>query len=116
MYFNVANRIIVRQNRHFEKMVGVRDDGADGSLAEGEKIIFGVKAAGVGKGYLIRKELTNEDYDSNAQGFLLVLSDNDTNLRPGVYYYDIARQRADGELEVIGEEAEFIVKPSAVLA
>ena len=105
-------RIKVTQNRHYERMVGMRDEAEDNRLAEGEKIIFGVKAAGFDTKYLIRKELTNDNYVSSAKGFLLTLTSQDTDIRPGVYYYDIALQKSGGELELIEKKSEFVVEPS----
>ena len=95
-----------------QSLVLRNEDNENITLSEGEKIIFGVKAAGFDTKYLIRKELTNDNYVSSAKGFLLTLTSQDTDIRPGVYYYDIALQKSGGELELIEKKSEFVVEPS----
>ena len=108
------NRIEVNRNRCYFQAVDKDEKGAIIELGEEEKIIFAVKNPCNRGRYLIKKELTNADYSASAQGYLLSLTSDDTDIKPGIYCYDIALQRASGELETIVGESDFVVRPSTV--
>lgn len=99
----MEQRITVTQNRAFETGLKIINDGENYYLTEGEKLIFGVKRFVGSREYLIRKVLTAEDYNADADCYPICLNTEETDLAPGIYYYDVALQRSDGEMcRVIG--------------
>lgn len=108
------DRIEISQNRCYYTAITNGVNGPVSELDSGEMIIFGVKNPANRDRYLIRKELTNTDYSAVVRGFLLELSSSDTDIPPGIYCYDIALKKANGELEPIIEESEFMQKRSTV--
>ena len=61
--------------------------------AEGDRLIFTV---GYGSQALIRKVLTDEDYDPEPECFLMCLTSEDTDIQPYIYSYDFMYIFADG--------------------
>lgn len=60
----------------------------------GDLLIFSVR---YGKSTLVtRKQLTEDDYDPEQQGFVLMLTPEDTDFEPYKYKYDFMFTRADG--------------------
>lgn len=87
--------------------VTVLDDGKAYILGNTEKLVFQAKS---GERILIHKELTSSDYNTDAGGYLLFLSSEQTNISPGKYYYNIKLKRADGEYEPVIFKSEFIIE------
>ena len=69
------------------------DTGAPIVPTEGDKLILTV---GYGDKALIRKTLNYEDYDPEQEGFLLSLTDEETDLPPYKYSYDCMYIFEDG--------------------
>lgn len=60
----------------------------------GDLLIFSVR---YGKSTLVtRKQLTEDNYDPEQQGFVLMLTPEDTDFEPYKYKYDFMFTRADG--------------------
>lgn len=60
---------------------------------EGDLLIFSVR---YGREIIVRKQLTDADYDAEQNGFVLSLSSTDTDFEPYKYKYDFLFARADG--------------------
>lgn len=108
------NTIIASQNRVFRTAVKILSGDEEYYLAQNEKLIFGLKRFAYSRDHLLQKEILPADYDTDSHGYILTLSTEETNLAPGSYCYDIALQRADGELEKIIGCTEFEIVRSVV--
>lgn len=107
---------IIYQKRQYVTAVVIRNNGGYYQLTENETLIYGLKDDACGDDdYIIRKELTSNDYSSEKNGYILTLSTTETYLKPGVYYYDVALQRENGELVPIIPRTEIHVVKSVVL-
>lgn len=62
-------------------------------LKEGEKLIFGIKKGKSDTNYTIKKQLTNDDEIEGV--YPVILSDTDTNIEEGRYYYDVGLKTTD---------------------
>ncbi len=95
------NVIKLTQDRVYE--TGLRIKSGDGYyyLSPQEKLLFGIKQTTYQTAYLLQKTLTHQDYDAVSDSYTLSLTTEETALEPGQYCYDVALQRADGELEKI---------------
>lgn len=56
-----------------------------------------------------RRVLTNDNYDEEENGYILLLNSTETDISAGTYYYNIKLQRSDGEYEPIILTNEFII-------
>lgn len=84
------------------------DDGTDYTLADDEKIIFGVKLEPEKGDYLIKKIITTENAQSN--GYIISLKPEDTQQMDFKdYRYDIGLQTADGDYYMLVSCNQFIV-------
>lgn len=110
------NKIIAQRARKYSALIGIVDEstGEAYQLASGEKLVFGVKNSKETNTYIFRKELTASDYDSTAGGYPLTLTTMEMDIAYGTYYYDVALQRSNGELEKVIGCTEFEVTPSIV--
>lgn len=84
------------------------DDGTIYSLANGDKIIFGVKKLLSDTDYLIEKIATSENKDGD--GYLISLEPADTQGLLGTYLYEVGLQTASGEYYIIIDCSNFTVK------
>ena len=110
-------RLSVPRHRVFRRVITVTDEETDENyrLADGEKIVFGVKKVpGKKMPCIIRKELTEADYDENIGGYVLILTSEDTDLPEGLYFYDAVLKKDDGQLEPIIKTSELEILPSVV--
>lgn len=89
------------QNRFCTILIAVRNGNENYQLQSGEKIILGIKASVLNTSYLLLKELTSADFDTENGGYIATLSTAETNIDSGEYVYDVALQRSNGELEPI---------------
>lgn len=110
----MSNSIVAARNRVFHSAVQIRSGEAEYFLRPEEKLIFGLKQFAYNRDYLLQKEILYNAYDSGSHGYLLTLSTEEMDLQPGMYCYDIALQRADGELEKIIGCTDFEVVRSVV--
>ena len=108
------NVITVTQNRAYLAGLKIMDGENRFYLAHGDRLFFGIKKYGYQSDYLILKELSDSDYDEDTDSYLLRLSTGETGLDPGTYYYDIALNRSEGELEKIISCTELRVIKSIV--
>lgn len=83
------------------------NDGTLYSLANGDKIIFGVKRSLSDTSYLVKK--TAAAGDKNGDGYLITLNPSDTQNLLGEYLYEAALQTADGEYYIIIKYSDFTV-------
>lgn len=78
-------------------------------LKEGDKIKFGVRPI-FGGDYVILKTLTSANEINNK--YPLVLTPQDTNIKPRRYFYDCSIELADGSKHDIQKADLFMVKDS----
>ena len=95
------NDIIMSQNRHFSTGIVICDGEEHYYLRNGESLIFGIKRFAYNNDYIICKELTQENYNEEADAYVLELTTEETNIETGAYCYDVALKRSSGELEMI---------------
>ena len=110
------NRISAQRARKYPATIRIIDDstGEEYQLQNSEKLVFGVKDSKETTTYIFRKELTASDYDSTHGGYPLTLTTSEMDIAYGIYYYDVALQRSNGELEKVIACTEFEVTPSIV--
>lgn len=112
------NKIKIPRARLFRAKIQVQKNGDPEDpyvLADGEKLIFGVKTGPERTDYLLRKELTGDNYDNELHCYTLQLTTAETNIPVGEYWYDVALKRTTGELEKIIGATLFEVVKSIVL-
>lgn len=107
-------KITAAQNRIFSVELKVFDGDEVYRLQGGERFVFGVKKHPSDTEYIISKELTASDYDSESEAYTLTLSYLDTNIDAGIYCYDIALRYSGGGLLPVIWCNEFIVADSVV--
>lgn len=83
------------------------DDGTIYSLADGDKLIFGVKKSLNDTDYLIKKIVTVENKDGN--GYLVSLVPDDTQSLIGSYFYEVGLQTVNGDYYIIIDCSDFTV-------
>lgn len=83
------------------------DDGTIYSLANGDKIIFGVKKLLSDIDYAIKKISTLDDKDGD--GYLISLEPADTQGLLGTYLYEVGLQTVSGEYYIVIDCSEFVV-------
>jgi hypothetical protein len=112
----MSNRIITQRARKYAAAIGITnpETGEAYQLTDSEKLVFGVKNSKETSTYIFRKELTTSDYDDTSGGYVLQLTTAEMNIAYGLYYYDVALRRSNGELETIIPLTEFEVTPSVV--
>lgn len=110
----MSNSIVAARNRAFHTAVQIRSGEEEYFLQPQEKLIFGLKQFAYNRDYLLQKEITYNAYDSSSHGYLLTLTTEETDLQPGMYCYDVALQRADGELEKVIGCTDFEIVRSVV--
>ena len=110
----MSNSIIAARNRVFHSAVQILAGESEVLLQPEEKLIFGLKRFSYSRDYLLRKEIFYNAYDTDTHGYLLTLTTEEMDLEPGMYCYDIALERADGELEKIIGCTDFEVVRSVV--
>ncbi len=109
----MSNTIKIQRNRAFTAEIIIKaNDNSVYTLESGETLIFGVKENPDNTSCLITKEITADDKAD--AGYTLTLSSDDTDIPIKAYYYDIALQRSDGELETIIDCTDFIISKSVV--
>lgn len=74
------------------------------TLAEGDEVYFTVNSALEKPTALISKKVTVFNADNTAT---VRLTSSDTNLTPGIYYYDIQVNTADGRVDTVLGPAKF---------
>lgn len=104
----------IQQNRFCTILITIKNGNENYQLQSGEKIIFGVKASMLNTNYILKKELTSADFDTENGGYIMTLSTAETNIDSGEYVYDVALQRSGGELEPIIDCSECNVLGSIV--
>ena len=72
------------------------ENGEPYELEQGETIIFGVKKDITSTTYSIKKQLTVIDEETAGQ-YILNLSDQDTNITAGRYFFDVGIKTSDNE-------------------
>lgn len=98
-----------QRNRDITFELNILDDDGDFfEIGENEKIIFAVKKNPTQEEYSIYKELTEENIENDR--YLLTLTNEDTDIDAGYYYYDLLYQTADNELFAIVEYTECFVE------
>ncbi len=95
------NEIRMSQNRHYKTGIVIYDDEEHYYLRNGESLIFGIKRFAYNTDYIIRRELTQDNYNDEADAYVLELSTEETNIDTGSYFYDVALKKSSGELEMI---------------
>ncbi len=95
------NKLYVFQNRILKTALKIKNGDENYYLSNDEKLIFGIKKYAYNSEYIIRREITSGDYDSELDAYPITLSSDETNISPGTYYYDAALQRNNGQLEKI---------------
>lgn len=95
------NSIRLTQDRVYETGLQIKNGDGYYYLSPQEKLLFGIKQTTYQTAYLLQKTLTRDDYDADSDSYTLRLTTAETALEPGQYCYDVALQRADGELEKI---------------
>ncbi len=95
------NIIRLAQNRAYKTGLRIKDGDEDYLLADGEQLVLGIKRFAYYNGYIIRKIIPPQAYDYEVGAYIIELTTDETNLEPGAYYYDVALQRSNGELERI---------------
>lgn len=94
------------------------DDGDKYTLAEGEKLIFGLKHYPEDQECVLSKTLTSADDDGEGNYVLFLNPEDTANLDFGCYYYDVGKQSGTAYHNVI-ECSEFhltynITEPEAI--
>ena len=110
----MKNVICAAQNRIFSIAVQILDDDEPYKLQSGERIVFGVKKHPANSEYIISKELTSSNYDTETNVYITTLSSGEMNIDAGIYYYDVALRYPSGELEKVIGCNEFRVEDSVV--
>lgn len=102
-----TNLTIQRGTTKTINIVIYNDDGTIYSLANGDKIIFGVKKLLSDIDYAIKKISTLDDKDGD--GYLISLEPADTQGLLGTYLYEVGLQTVSGEYYIIIDCSEFVV-------
>ncbi len=110
----MSHELKVTQERIFQTGIRIRDGEEYYHLNEQEKLHFGVKKMAYQSEYLIHKVLTEDDYDAEADSYVLALHMDELKLPAGDYVYDVALEYGDGELEKIIGCSPFVVEKSVV--
>ena len=95
------NIIRLAQNRAYKTGLRIKDGDEDYILADDEQLVIGIKRFAYYSGYILRKTVPPQAYDYDLGAYLIAFTTEETNLEPGTYFYDVALQRRDGELEKI---------------
>lgn len=104
---NACNNVIkIYRNTAWAAALQIDDNGDLYILGDTEKLIFTLKSNST---TIIRKVLTNDNYDEEENGYILLLNSAETDISAGTYYYNIKLQRSDGEYEPIILTNEFII-------
>lgn len=114
----MENQVLTHQARQYKTSVVIYTDTSRDStyqLVTGEKLIFGLKKEKGSTAYIVRKELTSENYNEDTGGYDLTLSTSEMKIPAGMYFYDIALKRISGELERIIGTTGFEIRHSIVL-
>lgn len=110
---------IMPQNRFYQRQIKILQNGSYYNLAEGEKILFGLKKNACQtdyEDYIIYKELTSDNISDDGNGYILTISTDETDIPVGSYYFDVALRRTDGELVTVIGCTEIQIKKSIVLS
>lgn len=110
----MSNTIRAVQNRLFKTTLVVLDGEDNYYLDSGEEFIFGVKKYAYDQDYLFLKRIGRDDYDPDEGGYPILISTEEMNIEPGMYYYDVALERSSGQLEIIIGCTEFEILRSIV--
>ncbi len=95
------NVIRLAQNRAYKTGLRIKDGDEDYILAEDEQLVIGIKRFAYYTGYILRKTVPPQAYDDELGAYVIDFTTDETDLEPGTYFYDVALQRRDGELEKI---------------
>lgn len=103
----------IDQNRRKALRITLFDGDTAYKLAEGEKIILGIKKdLSKADEYLISKVITSANKDGD--DYVISLTTAETNVSAGYYKYDIALLRSTGELETLVGADDCVIIGSVV--
>lgn len=102
----------IHQKRLKELFVTVLENGVIYELQNSEKIIFGMKISPEDNSYVLRKELTMNDFDNDSGKYRLLLRTSETNVNSGRYYWDCA---VDSHNELYHIDSGRIIVAAAVV-
>lgn len=106
-----VDKLSITQNRTFKSRITIMSDGSYYLLEEGDKIAFGVKKHTTDSSYAIYKEIDMSSLGADNHSYVLTLSQTDTNIAPGDYYFDVALVKANNKIyKVIGITPLEIIK------
>lgn len=91
--------------------INITSNGESYILTSGEKIKFGVKEDSNHTRYLIEREWTSENQNSDGTITLKLKPDDTINLPAKIYKYDIGLQKGD-DYYIIVPESNLVVKNS----
>ena len=81
-------------------------------LTDGEVLRFGVKLSARSENYKVLKELTSANINDGSDGYILMLSPDDTEELPyATYSYDVGLQVGQDYFNVI-PRAPFVIAPN----
>ena len=100
-----TNITLTQGNTADIQIIPLDDVGQMVYLVPGDRIVFAIKSLNK---YHFRKELTDADYDSDSDSYLLRLEPEDTeDLPPLAYKYDCLLITRDGEQYTFIDESNF---------
>lgn len=86
------------------------EDGSEYVLQDGDVLYFTVKREAIlNATVLLKKKLTNNDYDEDGKLLLTLLPEDTANMNIGTYKFDCAVHLADGEFYTIIPPSNFDV-------
>lgn len=110
---SVSNIIHIYRNRAYAAKIVIEKGSSSYKLSSGEKLIFGVKK-NTNQDYVIKKELSADDILEDEQGYMLLLTSDETNISVGTYIYDIALRDTNGQLVKVIAATQLHILESVV--
>lgn len=114
MYTVNGSNIAITKNNSGELVITpyIQDSDTEYILTGTDKLILTAKLYDKSKDFLIKKELTAEDYDEQHKLIFRFIPTDTSNLEPYKYCYDVVLYTSDGDFYTIIDLSSFTVLPS----